>query len=61
MNRIRYEIIPCKDFRERQKLTKELLDKGIIPQFILENCLFIDYSIRGRRYCGKRRLKHGTT
>ena len=59
MNRIRCEIIPCKDFRERQKLTKEFLDKGYIPQVILENCLFIDYSIRSRRYYGKGRRKSG--
>ena len=60
MNRIRCEIIPCKDFRERQKLTKEFLNKGIIPQVLeVENCLFIDYSIR-RRSSAKRRRRNGT-
>ena len=59
MNIKRCETIPYKNFRERLRLTKEFLNKGYIPQVILENCLFIDYSIRSRRYFGKRRRKRG--
>ena len=54
MNIKRCETIPYKNFRERLKLTKEFLNKGIIPQDLqLQNCLLVDYSI-------KRRSKHGT-
>ena len=55
MNKIICEIIPCKNFNERLKLTKEFLKLGITPLVILENCLFIDYSIRSRRFYDKSR------
>lgn len=37
------EAIPFKNFRERIRLTKELLLKGITPQN-LDDCLLIDYT-----------------
>lgn len=53
MNKIICETIPYKDFRERLKLTKEFLNKGIIPQVLeVENCLLVDYSTKRRRKNG---------
>ena len=51
MNKIICEIIPCKSFSERLKLTKEFLKMGITPQILgFENCILIDYSTkRGRK------------
>lgn len=61
MNKKVCEIIPCKSFNERIKLTEEFLKKGIIPQVLeLENCLFVDYTIPRKRVCGKRRRRNGT-
>jgi hypothetical protein len=37
------EAIPFKNFRERIRLTKEYLKRGITPQ-LLDNHLLIDYS-----------------
>ena len=55
MNIKRCETIPYKNFNERLRLTKEFLKQGIIPQDLqIQNCLFVDYTM-------KRRLKHGTT
>lgn len=45
------EVIPFKNFRERIKLTKELLKIGITPQN-LGDCLIIYYNTKeGKRLC----------
>jgi len=37
------EIIPCKSFKQRIRLTKRLMEHDITP-INLGNCLYLDYS-----------------